>query len=252
MTLATIQSSRLKNFSHGFFTRKGGQSKGIYKGLNCGLGSNDDAKTILSNRNLVAEHMGTSLDNIVGVHQIHSVEAIICNGTFKTSPKADALVTNTRGLLLSVLTADCQPVIFADRKNSVIGIAHAGWRGALNGVLSSTINKMEALGAERSQISAVIGPCISQTAYEVGLDFFEKFKSANKKNKNYFTYSADTKKYHFNLPNFSLNLLKDEGISSIEWTGHCTYSDPENFFSYRRSCHKNKPDYGRLISAIML
>ena len=112
--------------------------------MNCGLGSSDDAKTILSNRNLVAEHMGTSLENIVGVHQIHSVEAIICNGTFKTSPKADALVTNTRGLLLSVLTADCQPVIFADRKNSVIGIAHAGWRGALNGVLNSTVNKMEA------------------------------------------------------------------------------------------------------------
>ena len=252
MTLATIQSSRLKNFSHGFFTRKGGQSKGIYKGLNCGLGSSDDAKTILSNRNLVAEHMGTSLENIVGVHQIHSVEAIICNGTFETAPKADALVTNTPGLLLSVLTADCQPVIFADRENSVIGIAHAGWRGALNGVLNSTINKMEALGAERNQISAVIGPCISQNAYEVGLDFFEKFTSSNKKNKDYFAYSSDTKKYHFDLPNFSLNLLKDEGISSIEWTGHCTYSDPENFFSYRRSCHKKEPDYGRLISAIML
>ena len=215
MTLATIQSSRLKNFSHGFFTRKGGQSKGIYKGLNCGLGSSDDAKTILSNRNLVAEHMGTSLDNIVGVHQIHSVEAIICNGTFETAPKADALVTNTPGLLLSVLTADCQPVIFADRENSVIGIAHAGWRGTLSGILNSTINKMEALGAERNQISAVIGPCISQNAYEVGLDFFEKFTSSNKKNKDYFAYSSDTKKYHFDLPNFSLNLLKDEGISSI-------------------------------------
>ena len=252
MTLATIQSARLKNFSHGFFTRKGGQSKGVYKGLNCGLGSRDDAKTILSNRNLVAQHMGTSLDNIVGVHQIHSVEAIICNGTFKTSPKADALVTNTRGLLLSVLTADCQPVIFADRENSVIGIAHAGWRGALNGILNSTINKMESLGAKRNQISAVIGPCISQSAYEVGLDFFEKFTSSNKKNKDYFAYSFDTKKYHFDLPNFSLNLLKDEGISSIEWTGHCTYSDPKKFFSYRRSCHKNEPDYGRLISAIML
>ena len=252
MTLATIQSARLKNFSHGFFTRKGGQSKGIYKGLNCGLGSRDDAKTIIGNRNLVAQHMGTSLDNIVGVHQIHSVEAIICNGTFKTSPKADALVTNTRGLLLSVLTADCQPVIFADRENSVIGIAHAGWRGALNGVLNSTINKMEALGAERNQISAVIGPCISQNAYEVGLDFFEKFTSSNKKNKDYFSYNSDTKKYHFDLPNFSLNLLKNEGISSIEWTGHCTYSDPKNFFSYRRSCHKNELDYGRLISAIML
>ena len=252
MTLTIIQSERLKNFSHGFFTRKGGQSKGIYKGLNCGLGSRDDAKSIIGNRNLVAQHMGTSLDKIVGVHQIHSVEAIICNGTFKTSPKADALVTNTQGLLLSVLTADCQPVIFADRENSVIGIAHAGWRGALNGVLNSTINKMEALGAERNQISAAIGPCISQNAYEVGLDFFEKFTSSNKKNKDYFAYNSDTKKYHFDLPNFSLNLLKNEGISSIEWTGHCTYNDPKNFFSYRRSCHKNESDYGRLISAIML
>ena len=252
MKLANIRSSRLKNFRHGFFTRKGGVSKGIYKGLNCGLGSSDDEKTVLRNRDLVAQHMGTCLKNMITVHQIHSVEAIICNRTFETSPKADALVTNTPGLLLSVLTADCQPVIFADEKNSVIGIAHAGWRGALNGVLNSTINKMEALGAERNQISAVIGPCISQNAYEVGLDFFEKFNSANKKNKNYFTYSSDTKKYHFNLPNFSLNLLEDEGISSIEWTGHCTYSDPKKFFSYRRSCHKNESDYGRLISAIML
>jgi len=252
MTLATIQSSRLKNFNHGFFTRKGGQSKGIYKGLNCGLGSRDDSKTIIGNRNLVAQHMGTSLDKIVSVHQIHSVEAIICNRTIKPSPMADALVTNTQGLLLSVLTADCQPVIFADSENRVIGIAHAGWRGALNGVLNSTINKMETLGAERNQISAVIGPCISQNAYEVGLDFFEKFTRSNKKNKDYFSYNSDTKKYHFDLPNFSLNLLKNEGISSIEWTGHCTYSDPKNFFSYRRSCHKNEPDYGRLISAIML
>ena len=193
MKLANIRSSRLKNFRHGFFTRKGGVSKGIYKGLNCGLGSSDDEKTVLRNRDLFAQHMGTCLENIVTLHQIHSIEAIICNRTFETSPKADALVTNTPGLLLSVLTADCQPVIFADEKNSVIGIAHAGWRGALNGVLTSTINKMEALGAERSQISAVIGPCISQTAYEVGLEFFEKFNSANKKNKNYFTYSSDSK-----------------------------------------------------------
>ena len=143
-------------------------------------------------------------------------------------------------------------MIFADEKNSVIGIAHAGWRGALNGVLTSTINKMEALGAERKQISAVIGPCISQNAYEVGLDFFENLRAQIKIIKTIFSYSSDTKKYHFDLPDFSLNLLKDEGISSIEWTGHCTYSDPKKFFSYRRSCHKNEPDYGRLISAIML
>ncbi len=252
MTLSKIQSSRLKNFRHGFFTRKGGGSKGIFKGLNCGLGSSDDVKTVLSNRNLVAKHMGTCLDNIVSAHQIHSVEAIICNRAFETLPKADALVTNTPGLLLSVFTADCQPVIFADEKNSVVGIAHAGWRGALNGVLTSTINKMEYLGAERKQISAVIGPCISQTAYEVSLDFFEKFTSSNENNKNYFSYRPLTKKYHFDLPNFSLNLLKDEDILSIEWTGHCTYSDPKKFFSYRRSCHKNESDYGRMISTIML
>ena len=252
MKLANIRSPRLKNFRHGFFTRKGGVSKGIYKGLNCGLGSSDDEKNVLSNRDLVAQYMGTCSDNIVSVHQIHSIEALICNRKFETSPKADALVTNTSGLLLSVLTADCQPVIFADEKNSVVGIAHAGWRGALNGVLTSTINKMEYLGAERRQISAVIGPCISQAAYEVSLDFFEKFTSSNENNKNYFSYRPLTKKYHFDLPNFSLNLLKDEGISSIEWTGHCTYSDPRKFFSYRRSCHKNESDYGRLISTIML
>ena len=252
MTVYKIQSSKLKNFRHGFFTRKGGGSRGIYKGLNCGLGSKDDEKTVLNNRNLVAQNMGTCLDKIVSVHQIHSVEAIICSRVFESLPKADALVTNIPGLLLSVLTADCQPVIFADEKNSVIGIAHAGWRGALNGVLTSTINKMEQLGAERRQISAVIGPCISQTAYEVSSDFFEKFTSLNENNKNYFNYNPLTKKYHFDLPNFSLNLLKDEEILSTEWTGHCTYSDPRKFFSYRRSCHKNESDYGRLISTIML
>ena len=142
MILAKIQSSLIKNFKHGFFTRKGGDSSGIYKGLNCGVGSGDEKKTVLSNRNRVALHMGTCTENIVSVHQIHSIEAIICNKKFEALPKADALVTNTPGLLLSVLTADCQPVIFADKKNSVIGIAHAGWRGALNGVLTSTINKM--------------------------------------------------------------------------------------------------------------
>ncbi|MDG2248382.1 MAG: peptidoglycan editing factor PgeF [Paracoccaceae bacterium] len=252
MTLAKIQSSLIKNFKHGFFTRNGGDSSGIYKGLNCGMGSGDEKKNVLSNRNRVALHMGTCLENIVSVHQIHSIETIICNKKFEALPKADALVTNTPGLLLSVLTADCQPVIFADKKNSVIGIAHAGWRGALNGVLTSTINKMEVLGAERKQISAVIGPCISQAAYEVDLDFFEKFTNPNKKNRSFFYYNSDTKKYHFDLPNFSLKLLKEANILSAEWTGHCTYNDPKRFFSYRRSCHKNEPDYGRLISTIML
>ena len=252
MKVISVQSSLLKNFRHGFFTRKGGGSKGIYKGLNCGISSSDDAKTVLSNRNLVAQHMGTYVDNIIGVNQIHSIEAIICDKKFEIAPKADALVTKTPGLLLSVLTADCQPVIFADEKNSVIGIAHAGWRGALNGVLNSTIDKMESLGAERKEISAVIGPCISQTAYEVGLDFFEKFIGLNKNNRNFFSFNSETKKYHFDLPNFSLNLLREKNITSIEWTGHCTYSDPKKFFSYRRSCHKNELDYGRLISTIML
>ena len=252
MTLKSIQSSLIKNFKHGFFTRQGGASKGIYKGLNCGLGSSDDAKLVMSNRSLVAQNMGTNIKNVVSVHQIHSIEAIVCQKKFKIAPKADALVTNTPGLLLSVLTADCQPIIFADQKNNVVGIAHAGWRGALNGILPSTINKMEFLGAEREQISAVIGPCISKTAYEVGSEFFENFIDADEKNKSFFSFNSDTNKYHFDLPSFSLNILKDAKISSVEWTGHCTYSDPQNFFSYRRSCHKQEPDYGRLMSAIMI
>ena len=252
MTLTSIQSSLLKNFKHGFFTRQGGASKGIYKGLNCGLGSSDDAKLVLGNRRLIAQNMGASINNVVSVHQTHSSKAIVCQKKFKIAPKADALVTNTPGLLLSVLTADCQPIIFADQKNNVIGIAHAGWRGALNGILPSTINKMEFLGAEREQISAVIGPCISKTAYEVGSEFFENFIGADEKNKSFFSFNSDTNKYHFDLPSFSLNILKDAKISSAEWTGHCTYSDPQNFFSYRRSCHKQEPDYGRLMSAIMI
>ena len=150
------------------------------------------------------------------------------------------------------MTADCQPVIFADEKNNVIGIAHAGWRGSLNGILNSTIDKMEELGADRSQISAVIGPCISQKAYEVDLEFFEIFINSDQNNKQFFDFNFSTKKYHFNLPKFSLNLLKKANVSSVEFTGHCTYMDEKSFFSYRRSCHKKEPDYGRLISTVML
>jgi len=252
MTVKCIRSSLIKNVKHGFFTRRGGSSLGIYKGLNCGLGSKDHKENVIRNRSLVAQHMGTSIEKIVSVHQIHSDRAIICDQKFDVVPKADALVTNTPGLVLSVLTADCQPVIFADEKNNVIGIAHAGWRGSLNGILNSTIDKMEELGADRSQISAVIGPCISQKAYEVDVEFFEMFINSDQNNKQFFDFNFDTDKYHFNLPKFSLNQLQKANISSLEFTGHCTYMDEKSFFSYRRSCHKKEPDYGRLISTVML
>ena len=173
MTVKCIRSSLIKNVKHGFFTRRGGSSLGIYKGLNCGLGSKDHKENVIKNRSLVAQHMGTSLEKIVSVHQIHSDRAIICDQKFDVVPKADALVTKTPGLVLSVLTADCQPVIFAEEKNNVIGIAHAGWRGSLNGILNSTIDKMEELGADRSQISAVIGPCISQRPMKLTQNFLK-------------------------------------------------------------------------------
>jgi len=163
---------------HGFFTRKGGASSGIFAGLNCGTGSSDQAEIVAINRARVADAMGLGVEGLVSVHQVHSPDVVTVTAPFADRPRADAMVTATPGLALAVLTADCQPVLFADAKAGVIGAAHAGWKGARDGVMEATLDAMEALGARRGQITAVIGPCISQTAYEVGQEFFESFTDA--------------------------------------------------------------------------
>jgi polyphenol oxidase len=251
MTLEILTSDCLGDLRHGFFTRRGGASSGVFTGLNCGYGSSDQREIVQINRGRVAEAMGVPETHLVGVHQIHSATAITVDGPLDEKPQADALVTATPGIALSVLTADCQPVLFADRDAGVIGAAHAGWRGALDGVLAATVEAMEALGAQRANISAVIGPCISQRAYEVGPEFIEDFLAEDPDYARYFANGADDR-MQFDLPGFGLNRLRAAGVGHAEWTRHCTYGDPDRFYSYRRTTHSKEADYGRLIAAITL
>ncbi|MDG1408663.1 MAG: peptidoglycan editing factor PgeF [Octadecabacter sp.] len=251
MTLEIITSDALTPIRHGFFTRRGGASSGIFSGLNCGTGSTDQQEAVTINRTRVADAMGVPLDALMGVHQIHSPDVVTVTQAATDRPKADALVTATRGVALSVLAADCQPVLFADTDAGVIGAAHAGWKGALGGVLESTIEAMEALGATCDNIHAVIGPCISQTAYEVGPEFFEDFIAQDSDFGRFFA-NGKNGKYQFDLPALGLHRLRAAGVGFAEWTRHCTYADPDRFYSYRRTTHNKEADYGRLIAAITL
>jgi len=251
MTLEIITSDSLGPLRHGFFTRRGGASSGVFSGLNCGTGSSDQCEIVSINRARVAEAMQVPADHLVTVHQTHSADVETVDGPLGTAkPKADAVVTNTPGVALGILTADCQPVLFADPEAGVIGAAHAGWRGALDGVLEATIDAMVALGAEHETITAVIGPSISQRAYEVGPEFLDKFLAEDPQYARFFVNGAEDK-FHFDLPGFGLHRMRNAGIAA-EWTRHCTYSDAERFYSYRRSTHAREADYGRLISVIRL
>jgi len=251
MTLEILTAESLGPVRHGFFTRKGGASSGIFSGLNCGTGSSDQTEIVAINRARAADAMGVDSQALVGVHQIHSGDAIPVNGPLEPKPKADAMVTATPGVALSVLTADCQPVLFADHDAGVIGAAHAGWKGAQAGVLEATVDAMVDLGAARDGIHAVIGPSISQRAYEVGPEFFNIFLDEDPQNTRFFA-GGDGDRMHFDLPGYGLARLRSAGVASAEWTRHCTYFDPDRFYSYRRSVHDKDPDYGRLISAIVL
>lgn len=251
MTLEILTSDSLAPLRHGFFTRKGGASSGVFSGLNCGTGSSDQTEIVAINRARVAAALGVGADELAGVHQIHSADAVAITSPPTDKPRADALVTATPGVALSVLTADCQPVLFADRNAGVIGAAHAGWKGSQAGILEATIDAMVDLGATRGDIHAVIGPSISQRAYEVGPEFFDLFLDEDPDNTRFFA-GGDGDRMHFDLPGYGLARLRAAGIASAEWTRHCTYYDPVRFYSYRRSLHAKDPDYGRLISAIVL
>ncbi len=251
MTLEIITADSLGPLRHGFFTRRGGASSGVFAGLNCGSGSSDQSDVVAINRARVAHAMEVSGENLVSVHQVHSAKVAIVDGPIGTpKPQADAIVTKTPGVALGVLTADCQPVLFADHRAGVIGAAHAGWRGALDGVLEATIDAMVDLGAERDAIQAVIGPSISQRAYEVGPEFLDMFLAEDPQFARFFVNGSEDK-FHFDLPGFGLHKLRNAGVDA-EWTRHCTYSDPDRFYSYRRSTHAQEADYGRLISVIRL
>ena len=251
MTLEVITSRDLRPLRHGFFTRRGGASSGVFEGLNCGVGSSDQSDIVRINRARVAETMGVAPDHLVTIHQVHSPDVLTIDAPPTDPHRADAMVTATHGVALAVLTADCAPVLFADVAAGVIGAAHAGWKGALGGVLEATLDAMETLGAERGRTTAVIGPTISQRAYEVGPEFVERFVDEDAGNARFFAGGTDDRA-HFDLPSYGLHRLGEAGIGHAVWTRHCTYDDPTRFFSYRRSVHRKEADYGRLISVIRL
>lgn len=251
MTLDILTHAALDPFPHGFFTRRGGASSGIFAGLNCGHGSSDQKEVVEINRTRAAAALGVEVGALIGVHQVHSPDVVTVSGVLDVPRRADALVTATPGLALTVLTADCQPVLFADHRAGVVGAAHAGWRGTLAGVLEAVLDAMEAIGARRDRIHAVIGPSISQRAYEVGPEFLDLFLAEDPDYARFFA-GGNGDRVQFDLPSFGLHRLREAGAGTAEWTGHCTYSDPVRFFSYRRSVHRGEADYGRLLSAIRL
>ena len=251
MTLTPLKSDLLAQVPHGFFTRIGGSSTGLYHGLNCGRGSDDAPAAVQNNRRAIAHFFGQPADHLQSVHQIHSANVQILTTPLTDAPKADAMVTASAGVILGVLTADCQPVLFHDATAGVIGAAHAGHKGAKLGVLQNTLAAMETLGARRQDICAVIGPCISQKAYEVGPEFLEDICHDAPEALRFFAQGKGDR-YQFDLPSYSLEQLRAAGVKEATWTGHCTYSAPDQFYSYRRSVHEHQPDYGRLISCICL
>lgn len=251
MTLEILRADCLSDVAHGFFTRRGGASSGIFSGLNCGVGSSDQREIVAINRARVAEAMDVPAENLTFVHQVHSADVVTVSDPKQDRPRADAMVTATPGVALAILTADCQPVLFCDVQAGIVGAAHAGWRGALDGVLEATVDAMETLGATRDNIRAVIGPTISQRAYEVGPEFFESFCDATPDNARFFA-NGDGDRYLFDLPAFGLHKLRQAGVGHAEWTRHCTYSDAARFYSYRRATHAREADYGRLVSVIRL
>ena len=250
--MITSDHLNLTGVTHGFFTRQGGYSSGIFSSLNCGLGSGDDIALVTKNRAKVADDLGVSHSHLVSAYQVHSADVMVVDGPFGERPKVDGLVTAKRGLALGILTADCGPVLFADLKARVIGACHAGWKGALSGVTDNTVEAMESLGAARENIVAVLGPTISQKAYEVGPEFPKPFLEQNTSNKIYFISSVRNDHYMFDLKAYLIDRMMALGVGQVFNLELCTYSDSERFFSYRRTTHLQENDYGRLISAIAL
>jgi YfiH family protein len=237
---------------HGYFTREGGVSDGIYRGLNVGLGSGDDREKVDENRRRIAGWFGLPVERLATVHQVHSPDVVMVDESYGSErPQADAMVTATPGIALGVLAADCGPILFADAENRVIGAAHAGWKGALTGVLENTITAMTTLGARRETIVACLGPSISQANYEVGPEFVDRFVAYDADYRQYFRPSTRPGHAMFDLKGLTVDRLRAAGIKA-ESLELCTYPDTERFFSYRRTTHAGDPDYGRQISAIAI
>ena len=249
MTAEFLKSDLLDPVPHGFFTRLGGTSEGPFAGLNCGERSGDMPNNVAENRTRVAAALGIGSDRLVTATQSHSSHVEVIRTVPSGRPAADGLVTDLPDVAVGVLTADCQPVLLADRRAGVVGAAHAGWSGTLGGVIESTIGEMERIGARRSRIAAAVGPSISRVNYEVGAEFRERFLAEDEGSSGFFV-EDETGRLTFDLPGYGLERIRRAGVGTVEWLGICTYADPQRFFSYRRSCHLGQPDFGLLISAI--
>lgn len=238
---------------HGFFTRQGGVSTGIYEGLNTGVGSNDDPSAVAENRRRIARHLGGVPDDFAACYQIHSAVARVAGAGWKGDrPEGDAAVTAAPGVICAILTADCAPILLADPEAGVVGAAHAGWKGALDGIVHSTVAAMQALGAEPRRMVAVVGPCIAQASYEVGADFQARFEQGDADSARFFASGETADKRLFDLPGFVLWRLEQAGVADAAWTGDDTRVDAARFYSNRRAYLEGESDFGRLMSAITL
>ena len=239
---------------HGFFARDGGVSEGLFASLNCGFGSGDDADRVAENRARAAAQLGVAAERLVTCYQIHSAEAVAVGTPWprETAPRADGMVTSTPGIALGVLAADCAPVLLADAKAGVIGACHAGWRGALAGIVESTVDGMQRQGARLECIVAVVGPSIGKLSYEVGPEFPAPFIAADPTDADLFKPAPRADHFLFDLAGYILRRLDRLGVGAAAATGGDTAADERQFFSYRRACLRGERDYGRLISAIAL
>jgi len=252
-----LQAASLRTLArvrHAFFTREGGVSDGVYASLNGGAGSDDAPAKVAENRARMAAALGVAPDCLLTAYQVHSPDVVTIERPWRphARPRADAIVTAVPGLAIGVTTADCGPVLFADETAGVIGVAHAGWRGAATGILEATIAAMERCGADRERVAVALGPTIRQPNYEVGPEFVARFKTEDGANERFFCASSRPQHALFDLPGYIAARLAAAGIRRIEDLGHCTYADARRFFSYRRCTHRNEPDYGRHINAIAL
>jgi YfiH family protein len=253
MSVEALRARALEGVPHGFLGRRGGVSGGICSGLNVGLGSGDDREAIAENRRRAIAAVAPDA-RLVTLHQVHSGDALAVTAPYPDDdrPRADGMATDRPGLVLGILTADCAPVLFADTEAGVIGAAHAGWKGAIGGVVEATVREMERLGAERGRIAAAVGPCIARRSYEVDEAFFRRFAGADAENERFFGQGRVEGRHQFDLEGFILSRLAAAGLRRIEALGEDTYSQPKRFFSYRRATHEGEPDYGRQISLVAL
>jgi YfiH family protein len=250
--IPVLRSARLSGLAgvrHGFFTRGGGVSTGIYDSLNAGLGSADDRDAVAENRHRMADALGGTA--LLSCYQIHSADTVVATAPFAEPPRADGIVTVTPGLVVAALVADCCPVLLADPGAGVVAAAHAGWKGALGGILESALSTMQTLGARPERTVAALGPCIRQQSYEVGEEFSRTFTDADPANARFFAIGAAGRP-HFDLAGYVAARLRAAGVAAVDDLGLDTYGDAERFYSYRRATHRREPDYGRLAAAIVL